>query len=130
MSKEILIELGDGGCNGRMIGRMATGAAGGSERQPMIVAIHGGGFTSAYSDCDGFSPVSWAAAAGCSVFGIDRPGSGESPRLPAGDRPILRHANLLQASIGPVRRERALDAAGIAFLGHTLGSPLPPHILP
>src|SRR3546814_2028680 len=46
MSKKILIELGDGGCNGRMIGRMATGAAGGSERQPMIVAIHGGGFTS------------------------------------------------------------------------------------
>src|SRR3546814_5035106 len=43
MSKKILIELGDGGCNGRMIGRMATGAAGGSERQPMIVAIHGGG---------------------------------------------------------------------------------------
>src|SRR3546814_4321539 len=105
-----------------MIGRMATGAAGGSERQPMIVAIHGGGFTSAYFDCDGFSLVSRAAAAGCSVLGIDRPGYGESPRLPEGDRAIPRNANLLQAAIGQVWRERDLDAAGIVLVGHSIGS--------
>src|SRR3546814_7494874 len=104
-----------------MIGRMATGAAGGSERQPMIVAIHGGGFTSAYFDCDGFSLVSRAAAAGCSVLGIDRPGYGESPRLPEGDRAIPRNANLLQAAIGQVWRERDLDAAGIVLVGHAIG---------
>src|SRR3546814_21152970 len=85
--------------------------------QPMMVAIHGGGFTSAYFDCDGFSLVSRAAAAGCSVLGIDRPGYGESPRLPEGDRAIPRNANLLQAAIGQVWRERDLDAAGIVQIG-------------
>src|SRR3546814_19707 len=88
----------------------------------MIVAIHGGGFTSAYFDCDGFSLVSRAAAAGCSVLGIDRPGYGESPRLPEGDRAIPRNANLLQAAIGQVWRERDLDAAGIVLVGHSIGS--------
>src|SRR3546814_13263868 len=98
MSKKILIELGDGGCNGRMIGRMATSAAGGSERQPRSVASHGGGFTSAYFDCDGFSLVSRAAAAGCSVLGIDRPGYVASPRLLEGARAIPRKANCVQAT--------------------------------
>src|SRR3546814_15748903 len=88
----------------------------------MIVAIHGGGFTLAYFDCDGFSLVSRAAAAGCSVLGIDRPGYGESPRLPEGDRAIPRNANLLQAAIGQVWRERDLDAAGIVLVGHSIGS--------
>src|SRR3546814_17360309 len=102
-----------------MIGRMATGAAGGSERQPMIVAIHGGGFTSAYFDCDGLSLVSRAAAAGCSVLCLDRPGSGESPRLPEGDRPIQRNANLLHSPIRHIRPDVALDASRIVLDGHS-----------
>src|SRR3546814_12017871 len=100
---------------------MATGAAGGSERQPMIVAIHGGGFTSAYFDCDGFSLVSRAAAAGCSVLGIDRPGYGESPRLPERDRAIPRNANLLQAAI---RSEERRDGKKCVS---TCRSRWPPH---
>ena len=122
MSKKVLIKLDDGGRSGTMIGRMATGAAGGGERQPMIVAIHGGGFTSAYFDCDGFSLLSRAAAAGCSALGIDRPGYGESPRLPEGDRAIPRNADLLQAAIGQVWHERDSDAAGIVLVGHSIGS--------
>src|SRR3546814_19682351 len=102
MSKKILIELGDGDRNGRMIGRMATGAAGGSERQPMIVALHGGGFTSASLDRDGFSLVSRHVAVACPVFGTAPPGVGQRTRLPHGDRSIPGTPHLGR----PTRRAR------------------------
>lgn len=123
MSRKIRIELGEGGGDGTVIGRTATDLLpADSSRQPMIVAIHGGGFTSAYFDCDGFSLLARAAAAGCPALGIDRPGYGESPRIPEGDRAIPRNAEILQAAIGQAWRDRDFDAAGIVLVGHSIGS--------
>lgn len=123
MTGKILIDLGDGAPTHLVAGRRGLAASGVSdERQPMIVAIHGGGFTSAYFDCGGFSLLDRATSAGCPVLGINRPGYGESQRLPEGDRAIPRNADTLQAAIGQVWRERDFDAAGIVLVGHSIGS--------
>lgn len=88
---------------------------------PLIVALHGGGFTSAYFDSGAYSLMDRAAAAGCPSVALDRPGYGSSTRLAEGDEAILRNAEVLQAAIGDLWRNRDFDAVGVVLLGHSVG---------
>lgn len=88
---------------------------------PLIVALHGGGFTSAYYDSPGFSLLDRAAAAGCPAIALDRPGYGSSSRLPKGDRAVPRNAEILEIAIDRLWRERDFDATGIVLMGHSVG---------
>jgi len=119
MNEEIQIEVG----NYKITGRKKTAAAAiGRDHPPLIVAIHGGGFTSAYFDCGEYSLLDRASAAGCPSIGIDRPGYGSSTALPEGDRAIPRNAELLQKVIAKIWDERDYDASGIVLVGHSIGS--------
>ncbi|QRK10119.1 hypothetical protein JQX13_08490 [Archangium violaceum] len=53
MSEEIRIDVGDYKITGRK--KAASRAVDRDRPPPLIVAIHGGGFTSAYFDCGGYS---------------------------------------------------------------------------
>lgn len=43
---------------------------------PLVVAVHGGGYTSAYFDVPGYSLLDRAAGLGVPVIAVDRPGYG------------------------------------------------------
>lgn len=119
MSEEIRIEVGDYKITGR---KKAASRAVGRDHPPLLVAIHGGGFTSAYFDCSQYSLLDRASAAGCPSIGIDRPGYGSSSPLPEGDRAIPRNAEVLQAVISQAWRQRESDAGGVVLIGHSIGS--------
>jgi len=120
MSEEIRIEVGDYKIAGRK--KAASRAVDRDHPPPLIVAIHGGGFTSAYFDCSEYSLLDRVSAAGCPSIGIDRPGYGSSSALPEGDRAIPRNAELLQAVISKAWPKREYNCSGVVLIGHSIGS--------
>jgi pimeloyl-ACP methyl ester carboxylesterase len=67
-----------GGLSGRH--RLVDGAL--AAHTPLVVAIHGGTYTSAYFDVPGASLMERAAANGIPIVAPDRPGYVDSPILP------------------------------------------------
>jgi pimeloyl-ACP methyl ester carboxylesterase len=88
---------------------------------PLIIAIHGGTYTSKYFDVPGYSVLDRAAALGIPIIAVDRPGYGESSPLPAGEATIARNAQVLEEAIGQIWGTHASGARGIVLIGHSIG---------
>lgn len=89
---------------------------------PLLVALHGGTYTSAYFGVAGSPDGSFldvAARNGFSVLTFDRPGYGESTLLPEEENTFARQAAILDHAIG-----QALEiwpASGVVLVGHSIG---------
>lgn len=95
---------------------------------PLIVAIHGGTYTSRYFDVPGHSLLDTAAANGLRVVALDRPGYGESDSPASGEQTFARGAEILSGAI-----ERIWDAYGdrhdgVVLVSHSIGSAISMHI--
>jgi pimeloyl-ACP methyl ester carboxylesterase len=88
---------------------------------PLIVAIHGGGYTSEYFGVKGFSMLDRAAALGMPVVAIDRPGYGKSEVRDEAELSHARTAELLALAIGDLWASRGGTTAGIVLVGHSIG---------
>ncbi|MBP2334108.1 pimeloyl-ACP methyl ester carboxylesterase [Saccharothrix coeruleofusca] len=89
---------------------------------PLIVALHGGGYTSAYFDVPGYSLLDRAAGAGVPVIAVDRPGYGGSTPVPLGDSPYLANAATVDHLIGELWQTHGAGTAGIVLVGHSIGA--------
>jgi pimeloyl-ACP methyl ester carboxylesterase len=119
MNKDVLIDLRDGLLSGRQTDPSESFRLAGG---PLIIGIHGGGYTSAFFDIPGYSLLDRAAAAGCTAIGIDRPGYGASTALP--DRAGLLQANAerISAGIADLWQRNADGASGVVLVGHSIGA--------
>jgi pimeloyl-ACP methyl ester carboxylesterase len=90
---------------------------------PLLVALHGGTYTSEYFGVAGGPSGSFldiAARNGFAVLTVDRPGYGMSTLLPEGENTFARQAELLDHVIA-----RSLDlwtAQGVVLIGHSIGA--------
>ena len=125
MSEPIKIGMGEYQISGR---RVIASTSAKLDNPPLIVALHGGGFTSSYFDCGEYSLLDRASAAGCPCIAIDRPGYGMSTRLPSGDQALASNAKLLSLVIGQLWKQRDFDASGIVLLGHSAGAGIVNHL--
>ena len=89
---------------------------------PLIVALHGGTYTSAYFDLPGFSLLDRAAAAGIPIVAIDRPCYGETTPLDPGGETIRNSAARLDAIIAGLVARSPAPGRGIVLLGHSIGA--------
>ena len=89
---------------------------------PLVIAIHGGTYTSAYFDLPGYSLLARAAANGIAALAIDRPGYGESPMLSAAAMDILGQAALLRGALGEVFATHGQGRSGVVLIGHSIGA--------
>ncbi len=99
----------------------AAGAAA-HHRKPLIVALHGGTYTSRYYDVAGSAQGTFldvAAAAGYPVVCFDRPGYGGSAALPPAENTFGRHAALLADAIAQAAAR--FSATGVFLTGHSIG---------
>ena len=101
-------------------GRASVVTAPVSGSRPLIIAIHGGTYTSAYFDVPGFSLLDRAGANGIAAIAIDRFGYGETPFIE--DMSILGQAARLSETLGDVWRDHRGDATGIVLVGHSIGA--------
>lgn len=120
MHDEILIEDGDLVVSGRAVAPRRT--SGTSEECPLVVAIHGGGFTSEYFDIPGHSLVERAAARGFGVLALDRPGYGRSRQDAAGGNGLEANAVWCAGAISRLWPQYRNACSGVVLIGHSIGA--------
>jgi pimeloyl-ACP methyl ester carboxylesterase len=116
-SQEIMVESGAYKLSGRWRPAADTGSAG-----PLLIAIHGGSFTSRYFDQPGFSQLDRAHAAGLSTLALDRPCYGKSEGLSPVDTSFARNAEILSQTIQHFWETHGAGHPGIVIIGHSIGA--------
>lgn len=89
---------------------------------PLLVALHGGTYTSAYFAVAGGEQGSFLDVAtrnGFDVLTVDRPGYGQSDPLPESENTFVRQAELLDGAISQALGD-ATDRA-VVLVGHSIG---------
>jgi pimeloyl-ACP methyl ester carboxylesterase len=95
---------------------------------PLIVALHGGSYTSRYFDVPGHSLLERAASNGVRVIALDRPCYGGSHALPADDVTFEQSANVLDAAIARLWDDFGTHHTGVVLVGHSIGGAICIHI--
>lgn len=101
-------------------GRVAK-APGGPTALPVILAIHGGTYTSVYFDVPGHSLMDRAVAAGFDIVAVDRPGYGGSTPLPDAPDLIAKNAEALNAALPGLMAALGLGGRPVFVIGHSIG---------
>lgn len=101
--------------------RTATAATPARPDVPLVVAVHGGTYTSAYFDLPGYSLLDQAAALGIPVVALDRPGYVDSTSVDPGESLILANAKALVDAVGEVWRTEGQGRPGVVLIGHSIG---------
>lgn len=89
---------------------------------PLVVAIHGGTYTSQYFDIPGYSLLDRANAIGIPLIAPDRPGYGGSAMPPPEESGIEHSAMLLDRAIGSMFERVGKDTRGVVLIGHSIGA--------
>lgn len=89
---------------------------------PLLVAIHGGTYSSAYFDLPGRSFLQRASANGIAALAIDRPGYGTSPMLASERMNIAGQADFLVDALGDVWERSESSGSGVVLVGHSIGA--------
>lgn len=92
-----------------------------SPNLPLVVAIHGGTYTSAYFDVPGASLFDQAAANGIPIIAPDRPGYVDSPILPPGEGTVRAQAGVLTKALHDAWQRYGAGTRGIVLIGHSIG---------
>ncbi len=88
---------------------------------PLVIALHGGTYTSEYFDIPGYSLLERAASRGIPVIALDRPNYGGSSPLESEGSIILANAEVLDEAIGSIWAEHGGDAPGVVLIAHSIG---------
>ena len=88
---------------------------------PLVVAIHGGSYTSAYFDVAGHSLLDAAAANGIPIIAPDRPGYGSTPILTEDEAGIWGQARYLTGALREAWEVFGAGTRGMVLIGHSIG---------
>ncbi len=103
-------------------GRYALAKGDPSVESPLIVAIHGGSYTSEYFDIPGYSLFERASVLQMSVIGLDRPGYGMSIKLDDSKSDIQGQANYLRQALQQAWTTYGSGSCGMVIIGHSIGA--------
>lgn len=106
----------------------STEPGGAAADRPLIVALHGGTYTSVYFDVDGHSLLEAGRRNGFEVVALDRPCYGASDPLPEQETTFARGAEILDAAIGELWREHGGGRPGIVLIGQSIGGAIAMHV--
>lgn len=93
-----------------------------ADRHPLIIAIHGGTYSSSYFDVPGHSLLDRAQAQRLPIFAIDRPGYGLSAAHASTAPSILDNAAVLDGAIEQLWHSHPHGACGVVLIGHSIGA--------
>ena len=105
-------------------GRTFTGRTNGVEPAagvPLVLALHGGTYSSMYFDIPGYSLLDRGVEAGVPVIAIDRPNYEGSSSLESEDSIIVANAEVIATAIGEIWAQHGGEASGVVLIGHSIG---------
>ncbi len=110
-------------CDGRSFSGRMNKTAGWtpSGKPPLVVAIHGGTYSSAYFDVPGYSFLEAGDSYGIPIIALDRPSYGLSTPLAANESTIARNADVLLPAVGKLWEQRQASVSGVVLIGHSIG---------
>ncbi len=88
----------------------------------MVIAIHGGTYSSAYFDVPGYSLFDKAQRLGIPLIALDRPGYGKSAPLDASEATIEGQAAHLAPLLREAWQKYGEGTCGIVLIGHSIGA--------
>ncbi len=103
-------------------GRFLPAAHG--QPKALLVALHGGTYTSKYFDAAAPSLLELCASLGFSIVALDRPGYGAAADVPLALLSFDGQIPLLRQAIAAIWNEYGQRSAGVFFIGHSIGGML------
>jgi pimeloyl-ACP methyl ester carboxylesterase len=90
---------------------------------PVLVYLHGGGYTASYFDVPGYSALEVAAAAGLDAVALDRPGYRHTDPLPRRRDGIVDQAAFLTTALEALWiQHQSARSSGVVLVGHSIGA--------
>lgn len=93
-----------------------------ADGSPLVIALHGGTYSSLYFDIPGYSLLERATKRGIPVIALDRPNYGSSTALETEDSIILANAEVLAEAIGAIWADYGEGRSGVALVAHSIGA--------
>jgi pimeloyl-ACP methyl ester carboxylesterase len=106
---------------GELSGRFHKPVGALAPRTPLVVALHGGTYTSAYFDVPGASLFEAAAANRIPLIAPDRPGYVKSLSLAPPDMTVQGQARHLSRALKDAWQRHGAGTTGIFVIGHSIG---------
>ena len=88
---------------------------------PLVIALHGGTYSSEYFDIPGYSLLDRATLAGVPVIALDRPNYVDSSPLESEGSIIFANADVLSEAIGAIWADHGEGKAGVVLVAHSIG---------
>src|SRR5579863_8932570 len=114
-SQPISIDAGDVKLSGRFL------PATNGEPRALLVALHGGTYTSKYFDTPSSSLLDFCASLGYSILALDRPGYGTATSIPFDQRSFDGQVPILQQALEEIWERYGQQSAGMFLIGHSIG---------
>lgn len=114
-SQSVSIDAG----NVKLSGRFLPATNG--QPRALLVAIHGGTYTSKYFDTPSSSLLEFCASSGYSILALDRPGYGTATSIPFDQLSFDGQVPILQQALEKIWDSYGQQSAGMFLIGHSIG---------
>ena len=114
-SRSISVDVGNVKLSGRFLP-----ATNGTPRA-LIVALHGGTYTSKYFDTPSSALLEFCASLGYSIIALDRPGYGTATSVPFDQLSFDGQVPILRQALAEVWQTYGQQSAGMFLIGHSIG---------
>ncbi len=115
ISQPVSIDAGSVKLSGRFLP-----AANGDPRA-LLVAVHGGTYTSKYFDTPPSSLLEFCATLGYSILALDRPGYGAATSVPVDQLSFDGQVPVLRRALEEIWQDYGQQSAGMFLIGHSIG---------
>ncbi|MBA2679692.1 MAG: alpha/beta fold hydrolase [Ktedonobacteraceae bacterium] len=87
----------------------------------LLVAVHGGTYTSKYFDTPSSSLLEFCASSGYSILALDRPGYGVATSVPVDQLSFEGQIPVLRQALEVIWHDYGQQSAGMFLIGHSIG---------
>ena len=87
----------------------------------LLVAVHGGTYTSKYFDTAPSRLLDFCASLGYSILALDRPGYGTAASVPPEQLSFDGQVPILQQALSEIWKQYGQQSAGMFLVGHSIG---------